>query len=220
MIITIDGPSGTGKSTVARLLAQRLKFGYLDSGAMYRTLAVQLLEENIDLNNIEAIEELCEEFTFTSTFEGEQWRFFAGEREVTEKIRTAEVTQLASQIAPYPFVRKAMSALQRAHAQQNNLVCEGRDIGTVIFPHADLKIFLTASAEIRAERRFQEMQQKFPNEAHDFEQIKSDIIIRDATDSNREIAPLRCAENAYRLDTSEMSIDEVVDTIVEMVPSA
>ncbi|MCP5492407.1 MAG: (d)CMP kinase [Chlamydiales bacterium] len=220
MIITIDGPSGTGKSTVARLLAQRLKFDYLDSGAMYRTLALQLIEENIDPTDLESIEKLCEVFSFRSTFENNHWRFFLGDREVTKKIRTPKVTELASKIAPYPFVRKAMSALQRAHAERNNLICEGRDIGTVIFPDADLKIFLTASPEIRSERRYQEMQQKFPNETHDFEQIKSDILIRDATDSNRDIAPLRCAEDAYRLDTSDMSIEEVVDTIIKMVPGA
>lgn len=218
MIIAIDGPSGTGKSTIARLLAERLKFDYLDSGAMYRTLAWKVLSEGIDSSNLEAIEEFCESFSFRSTYDNGVWRFFSGEEEVTDHIRTSEVTKIASEIAPYPFVRKAVAHVQRQHGGQNNLICEGRDMGTVVFPNAELKIFLTASPEVRAIRRFKEMQQKYPDQTFDFEQIKHDIELRDAADTNRELAPLRCADDAHMLDTSDMTIDQVVDTIMKMVP--
>ena len=217
MIIAIDGPSGTGKSTVARLIAERLKFDYLDSGAMYRSLAFQIAQQNIDPTDLERIEQLCEEFNFRSQFVDDVWHFYLGSEEVTQGIRTAEVTEIASKIASYPFVRKAMAALQRRHGEMGNIVCEGPDIGTVIFPHAQLKIFLTASVDTRARRRLEEMRIKFPDDDHSFEQIKDSIIQRDSFDMNRDLAPLKLAEDAIEVDTSNMTIDQVVNTIINMI---
>lgn len=217
MIIAIDGPSGTGKSTVARLVAERIKFDYLDSGAMYRSLAFQIVEQNIDSTDMEQIEKLCQQFNFHSQFIDGAWHFYLGAKEVTEAIRTVEVTDMASKIASYPVVRKAMAALQRRHGERGNMVCEGRDIGTVIFPDADLKIFLTASADTRAQRRLEEMRIKFPDEEHSFDQIKNAIIQRDSYDMHRELAPLKQAKDALEIDTSNMTIDQVVNAIVNMV---
>lgn len=219
MIITIDGPSGTGKSTVARKLAEKLKFNYLDSGAMYRALAFQMLSQGIEFTDLEAIEALCETFYFRSQSEDGIWRYYLGQTEVTDEIRKADVTALSSQIAAYPFVRKAMAALQRRQGEVSNLVCEGRDIGTVIFPDAELKIFLTATPDIRAKRRYEEMKRKFPDEHFDLEEIKNTIILRDSADVNRTIAPLKQPEDAFVIDTSHMDIDEVVASIVNKVTS-
>ncbi len=219
MIITIDGPSGTGKSTIARLLAENLKFDYLDSGAMYRGLALQMLEKNIDASDFEQIEELSRAFNFHSRFEKGNWLHYLGSQDITNEIRTEEVSTLSSKIATYAFVRKAMAALQRGAGERGNLVCEGRDIGTVIFPNAQLKIFLTASADIRAKRRFEEMRAKFPDQHFDLEEIKQSIIARDAQDANREIAPLLQAEDAHVIDTSTMTIAEVVEAIKKQVKS-
>ncbi|HPE84612.1 MAG TPA: (d)CMP kinase [Chlamydiales bacterium] len=219
MIITIDGPSGTGKSTVARKLAERLKFNYLDSGAMYRALAFQMLSQGIKFTDLEAIEALCERFSFHSRSEDGVWRYYLGQTEVTDEIRKADVTALSSQIAAYPFVRKAMAALQRRQGETSHLVCEGRDIGTVIFPDAELKIFLTATPDIRAKRRYEEMKRKFPDEHFDLEEIKNTIILRDSADVNRTIAPLKQPEDAFVIDTSYMDIDEVVASIVNKVTS-
>ena len=217
MIITIDGPSGTGKSTVARLLAESLKFSYLDSGAMYRGLAWQMLKQNIDPSDFEQIRALCTQFNFRSQFDQGKWSHFLGAEEITDHIRNEQVAALSSKIATYPFVRTAMATLQRQAGERGHLVCEGRDIGTVIFPNAELKIFLTASPDIRAKRRFDEMKTKFPDQKHDLEDIKQSIIARDAQDANRELAPLMQAEDAHVIDTTEMTIDQVVEAIKKQV---
>ena len=219
MIITIDGPSGTGKSTVARLVAERLHFDYLDSGAIYRSLAWQILSQKLDPANLEGIELLCKSLNFHSQFSEGEWRYFLGEKEVTDFIRTPEVTELSSKIAVFPFVRNAIAALQREHAKRHHLVCEGRDTGTVIFPNAELKIFLTASAKVRAKRRFDELKRKFPDEAFDLNEIETSIINRDAADMNRSLAPLTKPKDATMIDTSAMSVSEVVQSIIQLVPN-
>lgn len=218
MIITIDGPSGTGKSTVAKGVAKRLGFLFFDTGAMYRSLAWKLTEQNISLTDEAAIQQLVEEFQYDiqTTREGEK-HYFVGEVDVTSKIRTQEISLLASQVSSLPFVRKTLVKIQRSFGHRVDAVFEGRDMGTVVFPDAELKIFLTARPEVRAERRYRELLQKFPDLADSLskERILSEIEERDHNDRTRTISPLRQAEDAILIDTSDFTAEEVIGRIAE-----
>lgn len=210
MIITIDGPSGTGKSTTARGLAEALGITYFDTGALYRAISWKLLQEEISYQNKEALNALLKSFTFRiRTVEGRK-RYFVGNFDVTEPIRSPEVTAIVSEVSALKEVRDALKPMQINFSKEMDVVFEGRDLGTVVFPHADFKFFLTARPEVRAERRFNELKKRFPDKTFSLEKTLEEIKERDQSDSTREIAPLRQAEDAILVDTSDLTVEEVV----------
>ncbi len=209
--IAIDGPAGSGKTTVAKTLAKRLGFDYLDTGAMYRAVALFLNERGVSESDNESIEELLKNVKMDYK-DGE---LYLNGKKVGEEIRTAETGILASKYAKNPVVRKHLSRLQREIADNRKMVVEGRDIGTVVLPDADLKIFLTASVEERARRRYEELVKK--GEKISYKEVLEQLKRRDEQDSKREVAPLKPAEDAVVIDTTKLTVDEVVDRIVELV---
>ncbi len=217
MIITIDGPVATGKSTIAKKLAAAVGYIYFDTGAMYRAFTYGLLENKIDLNDIEAIKKYLEVFDFRIKMIRGERHYFLNQEEVTEQIRSERVNNNVSLISAMPFVREKMTLLQRELAKGVNAVFEGRDMGTVVFPDAQVKIFLTGRPEVRARRRYEEFLAKYPEECKGMsvEQVMENILKRDELDSTREIAPLKQPSDAGIIDTSDLTIDEVVAKILE-----
>lgn len=213
--IAIDGPAGAGKSTIARRVAEKKGYIYVDTGAMYRAMAYFLLMEGVNPVDTAAIEEKCQEADITIRYEnGEQVVLLNGEN-VNAFLRTEEVGNMASHhSSANPKVRERLTALQKELARTNNVVMDGRDIGTCVLPDADVKVYLTASTGVRARRRFDELQAR--GVSCDIEQIEKDIASRDEEDMNRPIAPLKRAEDAVLIDSSEMSIEEVVKAILEL----
>lgn len=211
MNIAIDGPAGAGKSTIARRLAKKLGFVYVDTGAMYRAMAYYFLMHHIESSDEDAIREACPKVEVTIRYEeGEQQVFLNGEN-VSAFIRTEEVGNMTSAVSVYPAVREKLVELQRMLAADKDVIMDGRDIGTCVLPKAQVKIFLTAGTATRAKRRFDELTAK--GEACDLAEIEKDIIDRDYRDMNRETSPLKPADDAVLVDSSYMTIDEVVDTI-------
>ena len=212
--IAIDGPAGAGKSTIAKQLATKLGFIYVDTGAMYRAMALYCLRKGIDKENQAAIEEACKEITISLQYEdGAQQVLLNGEN-VSGLIRTEEVSAMTSAISVYAAVRQKLLELQRELARTKDVIMDGRDIGTCVLPHADLKIYLTASSEVRAKRRYDEM--KARGDVCDIGVIKKDIEERDYRDMHRDISPLKQAEDAVLVDSSDMTIGEVIDKIMGM----
>lgn len=210
--IAIDGPAGAGKSTIAKKIAKEKQFIYVDTGAMYRAMALYFLRNDIKAEDTERISEKCKDVDITIQYvDGEQVVFLNGEN-VNGLIRTEEVGNMASASSVNPQVRKKLVELQQRLAKNADVVMDGRDIGTCVLPDADVKVYLTASSTVRAKRRYDELTAK--NVACDFAQIEKDIIERDERDMNREISPLRQAEDAVLVDSSDMTIDEVVATII------
>jgi cytidylate kinase len=216
--VALDGPAGAGKSTVARQVAKALGLTYVDTGAMYRAITWKALQENIDPADAAALTELSNRvrIDFKPTAEGQD--VFLDGTDITEEIRTREVTQAVSPISAVPGVRAAMVKLQREIAGKTGVVMDGRDIGTVVLPDADVKIWLTASVEERAQRRYQEMLAK--GQTLDYEQLKKDIERRDQLDSGREHSPMKKADDAVTVDTTGLSIDQVVEKILHICRSA
>ena len=221
MIIAIDGPSGTGKSTVAKGVAKRLKFTFFDTGAMYRSVAWKILQEKIDPSDEAGVVALLNQFQYQirTDINGER-RYFVDAVDVTSEIRTQEISSISSRIAVYPEVRQFLVKIQRKFGRSCDAVFEGRDMGTVVFPTADLKIFLTARPEVRAERRYQELLSKFPDlaESLSVEQILGEMEERDQNDSNRAVSPLRQASDAILIDTSDLTADQVIEKIIRIKP--
>ena len=212
--IAIDGPAGAGKSTIAKKVAKEVSFIYVDTGAMYRAMAYYLLSQGIKGDEQEAIAEKCQGADISIEYkDGEQIVILNGEN-VNGVIRTEEVGNMASVSSANPKVREHLLKLQRTLAASNDVVMDGRDIGTTILPDAEVKIYLTASPETRAKRRALEYEQK--GIACDINQICQDIVARDLRDMNREISPLKQAEDAVLVDSSEMGIDEVVNAILHV----
>lgn len=217
MIIAIDGPSGTGKSTVAQEVAKALGFFYFDTGAMYRAFAYFLHKSKISFDEQENVREALKRFDFDiQKHQGEYVYLVSGE-DVSAAIRQNTISQLASTIAKNPLVRLELLPVQRAFAKKGSFVMEGRDIGTVVFPDAEVKIFLTADEEIRAERRLDQLNQKFPGVTHHYDQVLAELRARDLADQTRDVCPLRQAQDAILLDTSHMSVEEVIEAIVELI---
>lgn len=214
MIIAIDGPSGSGKSTLGRLLARELHLLYLDTGSMYRAVALAVIDAQLDPRDTEAVVELAEDLDVDLEGDPDSLKVFLAGRDVSEQIRTEAVTEMASVVSTIPGVRRAMVARQRVLGQRG-AVLNGRDIGTVVFPDADLKFFLTAGAEERAERRFDE--DRLKDASVSFEQTLADMIERDRRDSSRDDSPLRVADDAIVIDSSGMSIEQVLDCMLEYV---
>ena len=222
MNIAIDGPAGAGKSTIAKLVAKRLAkklgFIYVDTGAMYRAMAYYFLRHNIDAKDEKAIAAACPNVDVTITYEnGEQQVLLNGEN-VNGVIRNEEVGNMASSTSVYPVVRKKLVELQRQLAKSADVIMDGRDIGTCVLPDAQVKIYLTASSATRAKRRYDELTEK--GVSCDLAEIEKDIIDRDYRDMHRETSPLRQAEDAVLVDSSEMNIDEVVDAIYQVYSEA
>ena len=209
--IAIDGPAGAGKSTIAKRLAKELSFVYVDTGAMYRSIGLYMIKNGIDIRDREAVEAASEKADVSLKYiDGTQHVILNGE-DVSDQIRTEEVSKAASVVSAYPEVRKNLTALQKKLASTENVVMDGRDIGTCVLPDADLKIYLTASAEVRGKRRFKELTAK--GEKADLTEIVEDIKKRDEADMTREISPLKKADDAVLVDSSEMTIDQVVTQI-------
>lgn len=214
MNIAIDGPAGAGKSSIAKLVAKKLNYVYVDTGAMFRTMALYFLNEGLDVTNEEIVTANCDNIEISIQYqEGEQHIFLNGV-DVSTDIRKEEVGKNASVIAQYTAVRTKLLNLQRELAATNHVIMDGRDIGTVVLPQAECKIYLTASAHVRAKRRYKELTEK--GESCQLEEIEKDIICRDEQDMKREIAPLRQAEDATLVDSSDMTIEEVVETICKL----
>ena len=210
--IAIDGPAVAGKSTIAKKLAKAKKFIYVDTGAMYRAMAYYMLQNHIDPQNADAVAEKSQCADITIQYEkGEQAVLLNGEN-VNAFLRTEEVGNIASVTSQNPRVRERLTVLQKELAAKNNVVMDGRDIGTCVLPNADVKIYLTASPAVRAKRRYDELTAK--GEECDLQKIEADIIKRDEQDMNREIAPLKQAEDAVLIDSSYMTIDQVVEEIL------
>ena len=217
MIITIDGPSGTGKSTVAKKIAERMQFAFFDTGAMYRSIAWYIHHKKISFENQDVIETLLPHFVFHIEESEGQKRYFVHKHDVTEDIRTPLITEASSKVSAYPFVRKLAWSLQREFAKDQNAVFEGRDLGTVVFPSAEVKIFLTAAPEVRAKRRLKELLAKDPSKTTNFDEVLDKIKQRDANDSTRAIAPLKKAEDAVEIDTSHLTLDQVVAVCISII---
>lgn len=207
--IAIDGPAGAGKSTIAKKLAQKLQYIYVDTGAMYRAMAIYFLDHGILPEDEASIRKACENVRIRIEYEEGAQQVILNDENVTARLRREEVGTMASKTSVYPEVRKKLVELQKELARVQNVIMDGRDIGTCVLPDATLKVYLTASVEARAKRRFDELKEK--GETPDIQVIEADIRERDERDMNREVSPLRQAEDAVLVDSSNMTIEEVVE---------
>lgn len=214
-IITVDGPSGAGKGTLCYALAQKLGFTLLDSGAIYRVTGLAALKSAVDFTDENALATLAHKLNLRFVPQGGEVRIFLNDEEVSSQIRTQEIADIASKIATYPAVRAALLDLQRSFASEKGLIADGRDMGTVVFPQAKAKLFLDASPEERARRRFNQLQNKGIN--GNFAQILAEIKERDFRDRNRAVAPLKPADDALVLDSTTLSIDEVIEQALNYI---
>lgn len=210
MIIAIDGPAGSGKGTIAKIVSERLNFINIDTGAMYRCVALKMLENKIALEEYDDIHKILNDIEID--FDGE--KVILNGKDVSKDIRTIEVSNFVSPVSTIGFVREKMVDLQRDLGKRNNVIMEGRDIGTVVFPNAELKIYLDATPEERARRRVAQNAEN--NIESNYEQILKDIIERDTRDSTREISPLKKADDAIVIDSTHLTIEEVVSKVVEL----
>jgi len=210
-LITIDGPAGAGKTTVSRLLANRLGYRYIDTGALYRGVALAVKTRGVDPENDDALESLCRRLKLSIAMNNKGLRLISDAVDVTDRIRTPEITMLASAVSAKPVVRKYLLEVQRNLGAQRAAVFEGRDMGTVVFPQADVKFFLDASAKTRAQRRFEELKSK---STQTLEEVERDIRQRDQNDSTRQTAPLKPAADAIVIDSTNLSAEQVVEKMV------
>lgn len=213
--IAIDGPAGAGKSSIAKAVAAELEIVYIDTGAMYRAIGLFMLRRGIDPKNSAAVEAALSETEITIKHDSRGQRIFLCGEDVSNEIRTPEVSVAASDVAVIGAVREKLLELQRGLAEKNDVIMDGRDIGTRVLPNADIKIFLTASVEERAARRYRELSEK--GTVCDIEEVKRDIMYRDKNDSEREIAPLKEAEDSIRVDTTGLTLKESVEKILETI---
>lgn len=211
-IVAMDGPAGAGKGTITKLVGEKLGLINIDTGAMFRCVTLNMLQEGIEIEQENKIERLLDEIDIDMKESGEV--FLNGE-EVSKKIREDEVNKLVSPVSIVPIVRKKLIDLQRKMAKGKNIIMEGRDIGTVVFPNANVKIYLDASPEERAKRRVKQNQEK--GMISSYEEVLKNIMDRDERDSNREVAPLKQAEDAIYIDSTNLTIEEVVEKIVELI---
>lgn len=213
--IAIDGPAGAGKSTIAKKIAKKLGYIYVDTGAMYRAMALYLIREKITPSEADKISAKCREADISIDYENDEQIVYLNGENVNGLIRTEEVGNMASASSPNPDVRKKLVELQQKLAAAKDVVMDGRDIGTCVLPGAQVKVYLTADSRVRAERRYKELREK--GVACDLDTIERDIIERDHQDMTREISPLMQAEDATLVDSSYMTIDEVVDAIIALI---
>lgn len=212
--IAIDGPAGAGKSTIAKAVARKKNFIYVDTGAMYRAMALFMLREGVDPADADAVSKMCREADITIEYEGNEQVIYLNGENVNPFLRTEEVGNMASAISMRPAVREKLVELQQALAAKSDCIMDGRDIGTCVLPGAQVKIYLTASSEVRAKRRYDELAAK--GEECDLAKIRADIEERDYRDMHREHSPLRQAEDAVLVDSSDMTVDEVIERIMSL----
>lgn len=214
--IAIDGPAGAGKSTIAKRVAEELNFMYVDTGALYRAVALCAIQKNIEPDDSQRVSEMLSEIKVQLAF---NYRFekvvLLDGRDVSSRIRTPEVSMAASKISALPQVRAYLLDLQRDIAKENNVIMDGRDIGTVVLPDARVKIFLTASPEVRAERRYKELSEKGANVS--FDEVLRDVNERDYNDSHRKTAPLKPAEDSVFVDTTDLDFEQSVEKIISVI---
>lgn len=215
--IAIDGPAGAGKSTIARRVAKELSFIYVDTGAMYRAMALYLLRKEVNKDDAEQIGNICQDAEISIEYQNGEQIVLLNDENVNSYLRTEEVGNMASVSSAVPRVREKLLSLQRKLARDMSVVMDGRDIGTTILPDADVKIYLTASSLTRAKRRYLELQEK--GTVCNLDEIQKDIEERDQRDMNREISPLRQAEDAVLVDSSDLTIQQVVDRILQIFRS-
>ena len=217
-VIAIDGPASSGKSTTAKLLAAKLNCVYIDSGSMYRAVALFFIENDINLESENEIEKFLSKIDIEIKYNSKKNEnsIFLNGKDVSRKIRKSDATKISSIVATKKNVRKKMVELQRKIAEKNSVIMDGRDIGTVVFPDADFKFFITASLKERAERRWKEMQSKKLSNLS-FEEIMKELKWRDKTDSTRKIAPLKMADDAVLVDTTNLTIEQQVEKIIEII---
>lgn len=213
--VAVDGPSGAGKSSVSKAVAKALGFVHIDTGAMYRALAYHALDLGVDISDKSAVEKMLSETKLSLALDGGAQRVLVNGEDVTGYIRTEKVSMAASNVSKIPAVRAFLLETQRQTAREMNVLMDGRDIATVVLPDADVKIFLTASAEKRAERRYKELLAK--NEEVEYNNILEDVIKRDRQDMERDIAPLKPSDESVIVDTSDLSFEESVDAIIGMI---
>lgn len=213
--VALDGPGGAGKSTIARAVAAELGFIYVDTGALYRAVGLNALRHGIDTRNIDGIIKMLDKTDVSLKFINGEQRVMLGDEDVSTDIRLPEASMAASNVSAIPAVRQFLFDLQRKIAAENNCLMDGRDIGTVVLPDADLKVFMTASPETRARRRYDELREKGENVR--FEEVLDELNKRDYQDTHREIAPLKQADDAILLDTSDLSFDEVKEKLLSMI---
>ena len=214
MNVAIDGPAGAGKSTIAKAVAAKKGYVYVDTGAMYRAMALYFIRAGISSDDEKSISDSVDDIVVSIKYENGAQHVILNDEDVTGLIRTEEVGNMASATSVYSAVRTKLVALQQELAKTTDVIMDGRDIGTVVLPNADVKVFLTASVKCRAKRRFDELKAKGENP--DFDKIAKDIEERDYRDSHREISPLKQAEDAILVDSSDMTIDEVVNAIINL----
>lgn len=212
--IAIDGPAGAGKSTIAKAVAKKMKLIYVDTGAMYRAMALFMMREKVDSQDASAIAAKCEEADITIRYEGGAQVVCLNGENVNSLIRTEEVGNMASVTSVQPAVRRKMVELQQKLAADSDCIMDGRDIGTCVLPGADVKIYLTAGSDVRAKRRFDELKAK--GEECSLKKIQTDIEQRDYRDMHREISPLKQADDAVLMDTSQLTVEQVIDTIIQI----
>lgn len=214
MIITIDGPAGSGKSSVAKTLARKLSFAFFESGAMYRALTLGMLNKSVDWTNEQALDLFLKEFNYEIDSSGLENRYFLEGIDISQELRSANVTELVSEVSALAKVRKKLLGIQHDFATKGDCVFEGRDMGSTVFPNAELKFFLVASVDVRAQRRFKEMLEKDPH--IEIATVKESIVKRDEIDSNRKFSPLRQADDAIVIDSSSMTLEEVIDRLLSI----
>lgn len=213
--VAIDGPSGAGKSTIARTVAKKLGFIYVDTGALYRTIGLYVFRQGFDALNSDEVINLLKNINIELKYVNDTQCVYLNDEDVSEQIRTPEISVFASRVSVIPKVREFLLDMQREIAKNNNVIMDGRDIGTVILPNAEVKIFLTASAQKRAERRYKELCEKDIQTS--LEEVLSDMIKRDEKDSSRSIAPLKQADDAVLLDTSELNLSQSIDAVINII---
>jgi len=216
-IITIDGPAGSGKTTVSRMLADHLGFDYVDTGALYRGVAWQVLRKKVATDDNVALKRLCQNIQLDLIREKDGLHLWVDEVDVTGLIRTPEISMAASAVSAQPAVRDCLLGMQRSLGRNRRAVFEGRDMGTVVFPNAQVKFYLEADIEVRAQRRLDELP---PEKAVSFRQVKTDMAKRDTADSSRALAPLKPAPDAIRVNTTDLSIGQVIDQLMRHIRSS
>ncbi len=213
--IAIDGPSGSGKSTVSKCLSEKLGFASVDTGALYRAVAYFLSINKINFEDEATVENSLENMKIDLKYQNGNQKIFLNGKDVTEQLRSEEISMISSKVSAMPCVRKFLLYLQKNLALTNNVIMDGRDIGTVVLPNADVKIFLTAPAEVRAKRRYLQLLPKNPNA--NFQEILKSVNERDFNDKNRKISPLKCADDAVVFDNSDYTLDETIDALLNLI---
>ena len=214
LLITIDGPAGAGKTTVSRTLAERLGYRYIDTGALYRGVAFEVKNQGVDPNNGTELANFCRRLQLNFKTEEEGLRLYSGESDISDRIRSPEISMLASFVSAKSVVRKYLLDVQRDIGLRKAAVFEGRDMGTVVFPEADVKFFLDASLTTRARRRYQELEAK---SGQALEEVEKDMQRRDTNDSTRSLAPLKPADDAIRIDSTDLPVEKVVDLMLSYI---